>query len=73
LGARGWRVSKNRLLLLMRALVPLAPQRLGHPHGDPVHIDRITIERPKGMFGRMRRVRQRARGLVLLRRDQSRE
>jgi putative transposase len=51
LRARGWRVGKNRVLRLMRAHGLLAPQRLGHPHGDPAHAGTITTERPNQMWG----------------------
>jgi transposase InsO family protein len=51
LRARGWRVGKNRVLRLMRAHRLLAPQRAGHPHGDPAHAGTITTERPNVMWG----------------------
>jgi transposase InsO family protein len=47
----GWRVGKNRVLRLMRAHGLLAPQRAGHPHGDPAHAGTITTERPNVMWG----------------------
>jgi putative transposase len=47
----GWRVGKNRVLRLMRAHRLLAPQRAGHPHGDPAHAGTITTERPNVMWG----------------------
>jgi putative transposase len=49
--ALGWRVGKNRILRLMRAHRLLAPQRTGHPHGDPAHAGTITTERPNVMWG----------------------
>ena len=49
--ALGWRVGKNRVLRLMRAHGLLAPQRAGHPHGDPAHAGTITTERPNVMWG----------------------
>lgn len=51
LRALGWRVGKNRILRLMRAHRLLAPQRAGHPHGDPAHAGTITTERPNEMWG----------------------
>jgi len=51
LRALGWRVGKNRVLRLMRAHGLLAPQRAGHPHGDPAHAGTITTERPNVMWG----------------------
>ena len=51
LRALGWRVGKNRVLRLMRAHGLLAPQRQGHPHGDPAHAGTITTERPNEMWG----------------------
>ncbi len=51
LRALGWRVGKNRVLRLMRVHRLLAPQRLGHPHGDPAHAGTITTERPNVMWG----------------------
>lgn len=51
LRAHGWRVGKNRVLRLMRAHGLLAPQRTGHPHGDPAHAGTITTERPNVMWG----------------------
>jgi transposase InsO family protein len=51
LRALGWRVGKNRVLRLMRAHGLLAPQRAGHPHGDPAHAGTITTERPNLMWG----------------------
>jgi putative transposase len=47
----GWHVGKNRVLRLMRAQGLLAPQRAGHPHGDPAHAGTITTERPNVMWG----------------------
>jgi len=47
----GWRVGKNRVLRLMRQHGLLAPQRAGHPHGDPAHAGMITTERPNVMWG----------------------
>jgi putative transposase len=38
----GHRVGRNRVLRLMRAAGLLAPQRAGHPHGDPAHTGTIT-------------------------------
>jgi putative transposase len=51
LRALGWRVGKNRVLRLMRAHGLLAPQRAGHPHGDPAHAGTIITERPNIMWG----------------------
>jgi transposase InsO family protein len=51
LRTRGWRVGKNRVLRLMRTHRLLAPQRAGHPHGDPAHAGTITTERPNVMWG----------------------
>jgi putative transposase len=51
LRALGWRVGKNRVLRLMRGQGLLAPQRAGHPHGDPAHPGTITTERPNVMWG----------------------
>ena len=51
LRALGWRVGKNRVLRLMRVHWLLAPQRAGHPHGDPAHAGTITTERPNVMWG----------------------
>lgn len=51
LRALGWRVGKNRVLRLMRAHGLLAPQRGGHPHGDPAHAGTITTERPTSCGG----------------------
>jgi transposase InsO family protein len=51
LRALGWRVGKNRVLRLMRVHRLLAPQRPGHPHGDPAHAGTITTERPNVMWG----------------------
>ncbi len=51
LRASGWQVGKNRVLRLMRAHGLLAPQRAGHPHGDPVHAGTITTDRPNVMWG----------------------
>ena len=48
---RGWRVGKNRLLRVMRGHGLLAPQRPGHPHGNPAHAGTITTERPNVMWG----------------------
>lgn len=47
----GHRVGRNRVLRLMRAAGLLAPQRTGHPHGDPAHTGTITTERPNVMWG----------------------
>lgn len=47
----GHRVGRNRVLRLMRAAGLLAPQRAGHPHGDPAHTGTITTERPNVMWG----------------------
>ena len=51
LRAHGWRVGRNRVLRLMHAHGLLAPQRVGHPHGDPAHAGTITTERPNVMWG----------------------
>src|SRR5262245_28526074 len=51
LRAHGWRVGKNRVLHLLRLHRLLAPQRPGHPHGDPAHAGTITTERPNVMWG----------------------
>jgi putative transposase len=51
LRAYGWGVGKNRVLRLMREHGLLAPQRVGHPHGDPAHAGTITTERPNVMWG----------------------
>lgn len=51
LRTQGWQVGKNRVLRLMRAHGLLAPQRVGHPHGDPAHAGTITTERPNVMWG----------------------
>ena len=51
LRARGWRVGTKRVLRVMRAHGLLAPQRAGHPHGDPAHTGTITTERPNVMWG----------------------
>lgn len=51
LRALGWQVGQNRVLRLMRAQGLLAPQRAGHPHGDPAHAGTITTERPNVMWG----------------------
>ena len=51
LRASGWQVGKNRVLRLMRAHGLLAPQRGGHPHGDPAHAGTITTDRPNVMWG----------------------
>lgn len=51
LRALGHRVGRNRVLRLMREAGLLAPQRLGHPHGDPAHAGTITTERPNVMWG----------------------
>jgi len=47
----GWQVGKNRVLRLMRTHGLLAPQRPGHPHGDPAHAGTITTDRPNVMWG----------------------
>jgi putative transposase len=47
----GHRVGRNRVLRLMRAAGLLAPQRAGHPHGDPAHAGTITTARPNVMWG----------------------
>lgn len=47
----GHRVGRHRVLRLMRATGLLAPQRAGHPHGDPAHTGTITTERPNVMWG----------------------
>ena len=47
----GHRVGRNRVLRLMRAAGLLAPQRGGHPHGDPAHAGTITTDRPNVMWG----------------------
>ncbi len=51
LRALGHRVGRNRVLRLMRAAGLLAPQRGGHPHGDPAHAGTITTDRPNVMWG----------------------
>jgi len=51
LRVRGYRVGKNRLLRVMRTHGLLAPQRSGHPHGDPAHAGTITTDRPNVMWG----------------------
>ena len=45
------RVSRNRVLRLMREAGLLAPQRTGPPHGDPAHAGTITTTRPNVMWG----------------------
>ncbi len=51
LRALGHRVGRNRVLRLMRTAGLLAPQRAGHPHGDPAHAGTITTTRPNVMWG----------------------
>jgi putative transposase len=51
LRALGHRVGRNRVLRLMRTAGLLAPQRAGHPHGDPAHAGTITTTRPNIMWG----------------------
>ncbi len=55
LRGRGHRVGRNRVLRLMRAAGLLAPQRAGHPHGDPAHTGTITRGWPSGPSPRMSR------------------
>jgi putative transposase len=51
LRAQGHRVGRGRVLRLMRVAGLLAPQRAGHPHGDPAHAGTITTTRPNVMWG----------------------
>ena len=48
---QGHRVSRNRVLRLMRLHGLLAPQRAGHRHGDPAHAGTITPAAPNVLWG----------------------
>ena len=47
----GHRVSRTRVLRLMRLHGLLAPQRAGHRHGDPAHAGTITTAAPNVLWG----------------------
>ena len=47
----GHRVSRTRVLRLMRLHGLLAPQRAGHRHGDPAHAGTITPAAPNVLWG----------------------
>lgn len=51
LQSRGVRISKRRVLRVMRAHGLLAPSRVGAPRGPRAHDGRIVTDRPDSMWG----------------------